>query len=151
MKVVLKGLQRLRASRAWSPPSKPKGSTNAPRSNVPRANSASPATKPTAASPPSARCRNAATTRALISRAGAEQPVQPQVRQLLLHGVGAQARVEVREVHPVERLILVEAGEDEGLHARLGVNVLAEALRADLLHHALHRAVDGADADVTGL
>ena len=48
----------------------------------------------------------------------------------------------------VEVLVLVEAGEDERLLLRLGVDVALEALRADLLHHALHRGVDRADADV---
>ena len=48
----------------------------------------------------------------------------------------------------VERLVLVEAGEDERLLAGDRVDVALEALRADLFHHALHRRVDRADADV---
>ena len=45
----------------------------------------------------------------------------------------------------VERLILVEAGEDNRFLARLWIFMHLEALGADLLHHALHRRVDAAD------
>src|ERR1044071_7331781 len=78
----------------------------------------------------------------------AQQPRQPQIRQLLQHRVLAQSCAEVDEVDVVEVLVLVEAGEDERLLLRLRVDVALEALRADLLHHALHRGVDRADADV---
>src|ERR1044071_2018360 len=77
-----------------------------------------------------------------------QQPRQPEIRELLKYRVLAQARAEVREVDVVEVLVLVEAGEDERLLLRLRVDVALEALRADLLHHALHRGVDRADADV---
>ncbi len=50
------------------------------------------------------------------------------------------------EVDLVERLVLVEATEDESkLLAGNGVDMPLQALRADLLHHALHRRVDRAD------
>ncbi len=70
--------------------------------------------------------------------------VSQRLDSLLLHGVLAQARVEVREVHAVQLLILVEAGEDELLLAGDRVHVLLQALRAHFLHHALHRRVDAA-------
>src|SRR2546421_398287 len=52
-----------------------------------------------------------------------EQMIEPEVREFLLNGVGAQARVQVLEVNLVEQLILVEAGEDERLLAGLRVDV----------------------------
>src|SRR5438105_3146248 len=44
--------------------------------------------------------------------------------------------------------ILVEAGEDDRLLASLRIHVLLQALRADFLHHALHRRIDARDAHV---
>ena len=52
------------------------------------------------------------------------------------------------EIDPVERLVLVEAGEHDRPLARLGIDVRLQALGADLLHHALHRRVDRADRAV---
>src|SRR5690349_7446193 len=72
----------------------------------------------------------------------------PERGQLLLHAVLGEALGEGAEVDLVERLVLVEAGEDVGGLAGLRVDVRLQALRADLFHHALHRAVDRADGDV---
>jgi hypothetical protein len=46
---------------------------------------------------------------------------------------------------PLHVLILVEAGEDERLAAGRRIDVLLQALRADLFHHALHGRVDAGD------
>ncbi len=46
-----------------------------------------------------------------------EQTREPEVGELLLHRVLAQARAQVVEVDAVELLVLVEAGEDDGLLA----------------------------------
>jgi len=51
----------------------------------------------------------------------------------------------------VELLVLVEAGEHDALEPGRGIAVDLQALRADLLHHALHRRVDGGDRLVAGL
>ena len=56
--------------------------------------------------------------------------------------------MQVREVDAVQFLILVVAGEDELLAPGSRVDVALEALGANLFHHALHRRVDAADADV---
>src|SRR5205807_6750052 len=77
-----------------------------------------------------------------------QQPRQPQIGHLLHDRVLAQARPQVGEVDAVEGLVLIETGEDERFLARDRVDVALEALRADLFHHALHRRVDRADADV---
>ena len=53
-----------------------------------------------------------------------EQPLEPEVAELLLDAVGAEAGGEVVEVDAVERLVLVDAGEDDGLLAGDGVAVL---------------------------
>ncbi len=52
------------------------------------------------------------------------------------------------KVHPVERLVLVEAGEHDAPLAGRGIDLRLQTLRADLLHHALHRRVDRADRGV---
>src|SRR5438045_7518289 len=49
------------------------------------------------------------------------------------------------EIDRVERLVLVEAGKNVACPAGRGIGLRLQALRADLLHHALHRRVDGAD------
>ena len=59
--------------------------------------------------------------------------------------------VEEGDVHAVEILVLVEAGEDHADLAGHRVDVALQALRADLLHHALHRRVDRADRLVARL
>src|SRR5262249_33870380 len=80
----------------------------------------------------------------------AEAPVDPVGGQLLLDAVLAEAAAQRPEIHLIERLILVEAGEDDRLLSRLRIGVTLEALGADLLHHALHRRVDGADRVMLG-
>src|SRR5688500_1991614 len=68
-----------------------------------------------------------------------QQVIEPEGRQLLLHRVLPQADVQVMEIDVIHQLVLVEAGEDELLAAGGGIDVALQALRADLLHHALHR------------
>ena len=63
-----------------------------------------------------------------------------------MHAVLREALGEGVEIDLVERLVLVEAGEDVGRLAARWVDVRLQALRADLLHHALHRRVDRTDA-----
>ena len=71
--------------------------------------------------------------------------VDPQFRQLLLNAVLSQPRTKVAEVNVIEVLILVEAGEDNLLHASDRVFMNLQTLGADFFHHALHRRVDTAD------
>src|SRR5512134_3848033 len=73
---------------------------------------------------------------------GCTRPCDPLRGQLLLHGVLFQARVETAEIDAVERLVLVEAREHVAHLAGRWVAMRLQALRADLLHHALHRRVD---------
>ena len=80
-----------------------------------------------------------------------EATVDPQRREFFLDGILAEALVEGVEIHAVEGLVLVEAGEDHRFLAGRRVAVGLEALGADLLHHALHRRVDGADGAVIRL
>ena len=80
----------------------------------------------------------------------AQAPVHPQLGELLLHAVLRQTVAQPREIHAVERLVLIEAGEHHRLRARLGVLVQLQALRANLFHHALHRGIDAADGVMTG-
>ena len=68
-----------------------------------------------------------------------EEVVEPEGRELLRGGVLAEAAPEEGEVHRVQRLVLVEAAEDERRLARRRVHVTLEALGADFLQHALHR------------
>src|SRR5262249_62353306 len=70
-----------------------------------------------------------------------KEVIQPHVRELLLHRILSKPSAEVREIHAVHVLILVEAREDDRLLAGLRIDVLLKALRADFLHHALHRRV----------
>src|SRR5262245_48916501 len=66
------------------------------------------------------------------------QAIEPQVRQLLLNRVLPQPRRQIGEIDAIDRLVLVEAREDYRLLPARRVHVLLQALRADLLHHALH-------------
>ena len=52
------------------------------------------------------------------------------------------------EVNPVQFLVLIEAREHVARGSRHRINLRLRALRANLLHHALHRRVDRVDADV---
>ena len=47
-----------------------------------------------------------------------QQVIEPEIRELLLHGVLPQPRREIDEVHAIHLLILVEAREDDRLAAR---------------------------------
>src|SRR5687767_4444091 len=80
-----------------------------------------------------------------------EAAVDPQGGELFLNAVLREALGEGAEVDLVERLVLVEAGEDVAGLAGVRVDVGLQALGADLFHHALHRRVDGADRPVVGL
>ena len=83
-----------------------------------------------------------------VRRDGRRDARDPARCQLLLHGVLPQARVESRKVDLVERLVLVEAREHVADFARGRVAMRLQTLRADLLHHALHRRVDRAERHV---
>src|ERR1041385_6630571 len=72
----------------------------------------------------------------------AEAAVDPELRQLLLRAVLREAAAQGAEIDAVEVLVLVEAGEDDSLGAGRRLVVPLQALRADFLHHALHRRVD---------
>src|SRR5439155_11020411 len=80
-----------------------------------------------------------------------ERTVNPLLGQLLLHAILAEARAQAAEVDAVELLVLVEAGEHDALETGGGIAVDLQALRANLLHHALHRRVDRGDRLVAGL
>src|ERR671927_317559 len=69
----------------------------------------------------------------------AQAAVDPERGQLFLDAILREALRERAEVDLVERLVLVEAGEDVGRFARGRVDVRLQALGADLFHHALHR------------
>ena len=58
--------------------------------------------------------------------------------------------MEAFEIHMVQFLILVEAGEDDTLLAAVGVFVALQTLGADFLHHALHGQVDTAQRHMVG-
>src|SRR5438128_8046394 len=66
--------------------------------------------------------------------------------KFFLDPVLRETRLEAFEDDRVEILILIEAGEDVADFSRRRIALRLEALRADLLHHALHRRVDRADA-----
>src|ERR1700704_2913507 len=80
-----------------------------------------------------------------------QRAVDPQPRELLLHAVLAEPGAQIAEVDAVEVLVLVEAGKYHALDAGHGIAMHLQALGADLLHHALHRRVDGGDRLVAGL
>ena len=63
----------------------------------------------------------------------------PLRRQLFVNGVLREALGERREIDFIERLVLIEAREHVAHLARLGIMMRLQALRADFLHHALHR------------
>src|SRR5579862_4692838 len=77
--------------------------------------------------------------------------IDPLRRELLLEAVLPQPLMEAGEVDTVEPLVLIEAGEDDGLGARRRIFLHLKALRADFLHHALHRRVDRGDRVMAGL
>src|SRR5437764_958398 len=77
-----------------------------------------------------------------------EAPVDPQLGQLLLRAVLREPPAQGAEIDTVDVLVLVEAGENDRLGAARRVVMALQALRADLLHHALHRRVDRGDRAV---
>ena len=95
------------------------------------------------------------TTSSRLALGGRRQQLKaaadPERSEFFLDSVLRQALGEGAEVDLVEGLVLVEAGEDVGGLAGLRVDVGLEALGADFFHHALHRAVDGANRPVGGL
>src|SRR5262245_18546682 len=80
----------------------------------------------------------------------AQRTVDPKPRELLLYAVPAEPRAQNVEVDAIEILVLVEAGELDALDPAFGIAMDLQALRADLLHHALHRRVDVGDRLVPG-
>ena len=68
-----------------------------------------------------------------------EQVIEPHVGKLFLSRVLAQARIQIIEIYAIQRLVLVVAGVHKVLPSGCGIDVLAQALRAHTLHHALHR------------
>src|SRR5215470_16154703 len=75
----------------------------------------------------------------------AETAVDPLLGQFLLRAVLRKAAAQRAEIHAIQILVLVEAGEHDGLGAARRVVMALQALRANLLHHALHRRVDRCD------
>src|SRR6185503_8736352 len=63
---------------------------------------------------------------------------QPAGAEFLRQGILLQAFIQALEIDLVERLVLVEAGEYVARFAGNRIAVRLQALRADLLHHALH-------------
>jgi hypothetical protein len=51
----------------------------------------------------------------------------------------------------IHRLILIQTRKDNRLLPRRGINVALQTLRADFLHHALHRRVDAGNGRVVRL
>src|SRR4029077_7760880 len=80
--------------------------------------------------------------------ASGEQSGQPEFGQFLQHRVLAKAGAQIDEVDFIELLSLIEAREDERFFSADRIDMPLQALRADLLHHVLHRRVDRPDADV---
>ena len=68
--------------------------------------------------------------------------INPELGQLFLDAVLRQAAAQCAEIDAVHLLVLVEAGENHRLGTGHRVMMALQALRADLLHHALHRRVD---------
>src|SRR5262245_65172810 len=75
----------------------------------------------------------------------AQRAVDPEPGELLLHPVLAEPGAQALEVDAVDVLVLIETGEHHALDSGLGIAMHLQALCADLLHHALHRRVDGGD------
>jgi len=76
--------------------------------------------------------------------------INPELGQFFLRAILGKARAQAAELDLIERLILIEAGEDDGLFAGDGVLMHLQALGADLLHHALHGRVDAANGVMVG-
>src|ERR1700720_1183041 len=74
--------------------------------------------------------------------------VDPEFSEFFLDAVLREAATEGAEIDAVHLLVLVEAGEDDRLGAGHRIAVALQALRADLLHHALHRRIDRRDRAV---
>src|ERR1700722_637623 len=68
-----------------------------------------------------------------------QAPVNPLLGQLLLHAILRQPRAQAGEIDVIHLLVLIEAGENQRLFARDRIFVLLQTLRANFLHHALHR------------
>src|SRR5246127_2523501 len=61
----------------------------------------------------------------------AQRAVDPQPRELFLHAVLVESRAQIVEIHAVEVLVLVEAGEHHAFDAACGVAMHLQALGAD--------------------
>src|SRR5215831_14416514 len=80
-----------------------------------------------------------------------QRAVDPQARELFLHAVLVEPGPQIVEIDAVEILVLIEAGEHHALDATGGIAMHLQALRADFLHHALHRRIDRGNRLVSGL
>jgi len=76
--------------------------------------------------------------------------VDPELGEFFLDAVLRQAAAQGAEINAVHLLVLLEAGKDDRLGAGHGITVALQALRADLLHHALHWRVDRGNRPVVG-
>src|SRR5215471_10788122 len=74
--------------------------------------------------------------------------VDPEFGKLALHAVLRQAATQGAEIDAIHLLVLIEAGEHHRLGAGHRVMAALQALRTDLLYHALHRRVDLAPSDL---
>src|SRR5262249_10824248 len=85
----------------------------------------------------------------LICRAPHSEPPQtsidPKLCDLLLDAVLFQTRPQSCEIHPIERLVLIRARKHDLLLASQRIAMQLQALRTDLLHHALHGRIDAAN------
>src|SRR5262245_65976897 len=79
-----------------------------------------------------------------------QRAVDPQPRELFLHAVLVEPRAQIVEVHAIEVLVLVEAGEHHAFDPAYGVAIALQALRAAFLHPPLHRPIDGGNRLVPG-
>src|SRR5438045_1883668 len=112
--------------------------------------SATVSTRPGRSGPMSVRTRLVIAAASIASGRGfgREQAAHPEIGELLLDAVLPQALGQVAPVDGVLGLVLVEAGEHDRLAPGDGIDLLLQALRADLLHHALHGRVDRGDGGV---
>ncbi len=74
--------------------------------------------------------------------------INPKPGEFFLYAILRQSRAQIVEAHMIERLVLIEAGEDDRFLAGFRIGVHLQALGTNLFHHALHRRIDGADGEM---
>ena len=74
-----------------------------------------------------------------------EEMIDPQRSQLFGRRILTQPGMKMVEIDEIEILILVKATEDHSFFAGLRVDMSLKALGTNLLHHALHGGIYGAD------